>query len=370
MPSSPVLSRKVLTVAADSEFSSGSDTRKNSSNRGSIPGAPAWENYTFGGSIPLQSTNQGVSDRESINPIPPDAESIRSRTILCGSLQQTATASTSHTLVNLSQALRDDHISHSAPPSKPHITPSDMSKFEDTTSSSKTPCITSRLDSRPNRTPLQQRHTAIKRSLRFLFIYPVVYMLMWIIPFVSHCLQYSDKYSSNPPFVLTCFVTAILSLQCAVDCVLFSTREKPWRCIRGSDGTFWGSFSIWEHDLRGGRESGSFGIDRLFGDRETGKSQMEMNAEARVARERRDLEIEGMRRDWEMTQRKRKESLDRRGGRLDRSWWEVEGRRRADSVLLGTDGPPPEEQGGISQQPKHEETILEEREEEADGKTT
>ena len=355
-------------MPTESDFGSGSDSRKNSSNRGSIPGAPAWENYTFGGSTPLQTTLQGANERDLINAIPPDTESIYSRENPSSNLQNIATTSMSHTLVNLSQALRDDHIALSAPAFKSGFAPSDLPIFpanDGTTNSSKNP----RTINNPDRTSLQQRHTAIKRSLRFLFIYPVVYALMWLIPFASHCLQYSDHYSTNPPFVLSCFVTAILSLQCAVDCVLFSTREKPWRYIGGSDGTFWGSFSIWEHDLNGGRESGTFGHERLFGDRETGKSRMEMMAEARVARERRNLEMEGVRRDWEMTQRKRKESLDRRGGRSDRSWWEVEGRRRADSVLLGTDGLTSEDAAGTAQ-PRHEETILEEREEETEERAS
>ena len=372
IPSSPTLSGKGLTSATDSELGSGSDTRKNSSNRGSIPGAPAWENYTFGGSMPLQTMAQGATDTESINPIPPDMDTMHSRAVPPSNLQRTTTTSTSNTLVNLSQALRDDRISTSVPTFKTVFSsPSHLRNSPVNDSSADSPSDSSepRTGNRPDRTSLQKRHTAIKRSLRFLFIYPVVYTLMWIIPFASHCLQYSDHYSTNPPFILNCFVTAILSLQCAVDCVLFSTREKPWRYIKGSDGTFWGSFTVWEHDLKLGRESGLFGGERLFGDRETGKSRTEMIAEARAARERRDLEMEGMRREWEMTQRKRKESLDRRGGRLDRSWWEVEGRQRADSVLLGTDGPISDEHVEIPQ-PKHEETILEEGEEETEDRPT
>lgn len=31
----------------------------------------------------------------------------------------------------------------------------------------------------------------------------------------------------------------------AVDCLIFSLREKPWRNIPASDRTFWGSFCFW-----------------------------------------------------------------------------------------------------------------------------
>ena len=69
---------------------------------------------------------------------------------------------------------------------------------------------------------------------------------------------------------------------------------------------------------------------------EGGKTKGEMLAEARRARDRRELERVGMMRDRETSERQRRESLARRGGQ-DRSWWEVEGRRRGDSVMLGTD---------------------------------
>ena len=61
-----------------------------------------------------------------------------------------------------------------------------------------------------------------------------------------------------------------------------------------------------------------------------------MKGEAAVAQARLDKEREGEEvRRRERTER-RKRSLAQRGGR-DRSWWEVEGRWRRDSVLLGTE---------------------------------
>jgi G protein-coupled receptor GPR1 len=73
---------------------------------------------------------------------------------------------------------------------------------------------------------LHQKRIAIRRQLRFLFIYPLVYMFMWIIPFISHVLQYTNWYVRNPSLALTALVTVIVPLQCAVDSWLFSTREK------------------------------------------------------------------------------------------------------------------------------------------------
>jgi len=79
----------------------------------------------------------------------------------------------------------------------------------------------------PNNT-LQKRHQAIQRQLRKIFIYPLVYLLMWIPAFINHCYFYTK--SHDPPYILSCVSLTCLCLQCAVDCLIFSIREKPWRC--------------------------------------------------------------------------------------------------------------------------------------------
>lgn len=92
---------------------------------------------------------------------------------------------------------------------------------------------------------LARTRDKIQRQLRFLFIYPIVYIGMWIVPFVSHGLQYSDRFAVNPPFALTCCTTIFVCMQAAVDAWLFSTREKPWRHISGTNGGFWVSLKFW-----------------------------------------------------------------------------------------------------------------------------
>lgn len=79
---------------------------------------------------------------------------------------------------------------------------------------------------------LRKRHKAIQRQLRYMFIYPMVYLLIWLAPFINHCYFYTRQH--DPPFVLNCFAVACVSLQCTVDCLIFSIREKPWR--NGTDG--------------------------------------------------------------------------------------------------------------------------------------
>jgi len=150
----------------------------------------------------------------------------------------------------------------------------------------------------------------IRRQLRFLFIYPLVYIGMWILPFVSHVLQYDDKFAINPPFGLTCVTTICICSQAAVDSWLFSTREKPWRHIPETDGGFWTSLKFW---------SGWKGVGERRIVPGPGKTREEMVREARAAYQRRDEEL---------TQRRSQNDPPgahegtRRG---ERSWWEGTG---------------------------------------------
>lgn len=150
----------------------------------------------------------------------------------------------------------------------------------------------------------------IRRQLRFLFIYPLVYMGMWILPFVSHVLQYDDKFASKAPFGLTVVTTICICSQAAVDCWLFSTREKPWRQIPGIDGSFWESVKFW---------SGWEGLGKRGTVHGPGKSREEMVREARAAYQRRDVEFAQRRNVTDSVGAA--ESL-RRG---ERSWWEPVG---------------------------------------------
>ncbi|KAE8447689.1 hypothetical protein EG329_010495 [Mollisiaceae sp. DMI_Dod_QoI] len=151
----------------------------------------------------------------------------------------------------------------------------------------------------------------IRRQLRFLFIYPLVYIGMWILPFVSHVLQYDDKFAVNPPYGLTCVTTICICSQAAVDCWLFSTREKPWRQIPGTDGSFWASLKFW---------SGWGGMGKSQPSHGPGKSREEMVREARAAYRRRDEEL--------AQRRNQTDSIGPPGDvprRGERSWWEAVG---------------------------------------------
>ncbi|KAM3065788.1 G protein-coupled receptor gpr1 [Clarireedia jacksonii] len=152
----------------------------------------------------------------------------------------------------------------------------------------------------------------IRRQLRFLFIYPLVYIGMWIVPFVFHILQFNDRLAADPPFAVGCITTICVCSQGAVDCWLFSTREKPWRHIPGSDGTFFGSLKFWSlWTTKDGQQPQGRG---------PGKTRNEMAREARAAYRRRDEELAQRR--FEASQNN--QSIEG-NSRRDRSWWDVTG---------------------------------------------
>ena len=74
---------------------------------------------------------------------------------------------------------------------------------------------------------LWKRYKAIRRQLRYMFVYPMIYLLMWLVPFVNHCYFYTKEH--HPPFSLNTVSLVFLLLQCTVDCLVFSLKEKPWR---------------------------------------------------------------------------------------------------------------------------------------------
>ncbi len=78
----------------------------------------------------------------------------------------------------------------------------------------------------PNET-LYKRQKAIRRQLRYMFVYPMIYLVMWLMPFVNHCYSYTKAH--YPPFSLNTISLVFLLLQCTVDCLVFSVKEKPWR---------------------------------------------------------------------------------------------------------------------------------------------
>ncbi|MCJ1485878.1 hypothetical protein MMC06_006053 [Schaereria dolodes] len=334
----PKLSKHSLTESFEGTSSQSPDTRHNFSNTAPILedairpqrplkcsclSNPAWESYTFGDIQPLPKITLGDEDNDE-NEVRDTVDKIKVKRIptTTFALPNRMPVEANSTGTRMYQSLHKSRNPSVVPP-RPRSTSATTPVSNPTIFKLSSITTDGTVDAFPAVAPpssgmtLQQRHVLIKRQLRFLFVYPLVYTFMWTVPFAAHCLQYSDYYSQNPPFVLNCFTTPLLALQCAVDCWLFGSRERPWRNV-GRDGrgqgTFWKSLKWWEE-----RGSGTKGL--VKGNGRAGRRVGTMMGEAEVARVRRALEVE--------TERLRRREDG--NGEVEKNWWEVDERWLRDS---------------------------------------
>lgn len=146
----------------------------------------------------------------------------------------------------------------------------------------------------------------IHRQLNKMFIYPLVYLVVWILPFFVHL----TNYTKGVPFGLVCATITLLSAQGLVNALIFSWREKPWRHIRknkNNDSKFWKcdegekfNLKFWKSHRR--QESMNPNV---------GRTREEMLLDGRCARERRDVELE-----------ERRVELEAARAKAKKDWWD------------------------------------------------
>ncbi|KAK3323799.1 G protein-coupled glucose receptor regulating Gpa2-domain-containing protein [Cercophora scortea] len=147
----------------------------------------------------------------------------------------------------------------------------------------------------------------IRRQLRSLLAYPLVYMIIWVFPFVSHVMGYDDSVRPDDPQWLLVVSIISLCVQGAVDCLLFTIREQPWRHAKAG---FWASLGKrltlkWSGSWR------DVGM--------AGRTREEMLVDGRLARQRREEEIA-----FERTRTRTRATVLGEGGTSGREWWDVE----------------------------------------------
>ncbi|KAK5658348.1 hypothetical protein OQA88_2324 [Cercophora sp. LCS_1] len=176
------------------------------------------------------------------------------------------------------------------------------------TSGSGTPILTSAPFSLFESNSLVTRNRSkVRRQLRSLFVYPLVYIIIWVFPFVSHIMGYDDAIRPDDPMWLLILGIISLSVQGTVDCALFAAREKPWRhAATGVGMGFWDGLG---HKLTLTRD----------GAQASGRTREEMMVDGRLARERRGEEV--------VVERSQKSSAGQGAEqRSVRYWWDVEER--------------------------------------------
>lgn len=119
----------------------------------------------------------------------------------------------------------------------------------------------------------------LRRQLRLLFVYPAVYACVWVFPFVSDV----SRFNSGPDGRHNAFWVLVVSLvslcvQGLCDAVVFCSREKPWRHVRGDvcESFRLGFLRGWSWDMR----------------KDSGRTREEMFNDSSRARSRRDEELE------------------------------------------------------------------------------
>ncbi|KAI5464928.1 G protein-coupled glucose receptor regulating Gpa2-domain-containing protein, partial [Mariannaea sp. PMI_226] len=125
-----------------------------------------------------------------------------------------------------------------------------------------------------NATGLVKTRETIRRQVKQVFIYPVVYVAIWALPFIVHL----TGFGAGASFGVRVASVGCLSLHGLIDATIFSWKEKPWLHSRRKGSGF--NLTRWR---RGRYDNGR--------NTTAGRTREEMIVDGRLARQRRDREI-------------------------------------------------------------------------------
>lgn len=140
----------------------------------------------------------------------------------------------------------------------------------------------------------------ILRQLRLLFIYPIVYVAIWILPFIVQL----TGYGRGAPYGMRLASIIFLCFHGLADAVVFSLKEKPWRhsqAFKRINVQFW----------KRRQEVPDVGA-------RVGRTREEMTLDSRFAKKRRQQEQA----EWEMDRQAGNEA--RKAARAVPQWWDAE----------------------------------------------
>lgn len=113
----------------------------------------------------------------------------------------------------------------------------------------------------------------IIRQLHLLFVYPLVYVVIWILPFIVHL----TGYGKGAPYAMRMTSLVFLCLHGFADALVFSLKEQPWKHSK--------PFNI--HGLKFWKRRPTMNA----GGPRVGRTREEMMVDGRLARVRRDQEL-------------------------------------------------------------------------------
>jgi hypothetical protein len=110
-----------------------------------------------------------------------------------------------------------------------------------------------------------------------MFMYPLGYLALWVLPFVAQLIERDG--SIAPPFPLLLLAQVSLCLQGALDAIIFLCWEKPWKCPKNQQ--YEHCSKSWANIYRMNFRSGF----------KVGRTREEMQVDMMDARMRRGIEL-------------------------------------------------------------------------------
>ncbi|KAF4451597.1 hypothetical protein F53441_5453 [Fusarium austroafricanum] len=138
----------------------------------------------------------------------------------------------------------------------------------------------------------------ILRQLRLLFIYPIVYVAIWILPFIVQL----TGYGRGAPYQMRLASIVLMSFHGLADSIVFSLKEKPWRHSQAFKKI---NFQFWKRR----QEEPDVGA-------RVGRTREEMTLDSRFAKQRREQEQA----EWEMDRQANQDA--RKAARAPPQWWD------------------------------------------------
>ncbi|KAF5017932.1 hypothetical protein F66182_10116 [Fusarium sp. NRRL 66182] len=143
----------------------------------------------------------------------------------------------------------------------------------------------------------------ILRQLRLLFIYPIVYVAVWILPFIVQL----TGYGRGAPYGMRLASIIFLCSQGLANAVVFSLKEKPWRHGQAFGAFEFINLKFWKRK----QETPDVGA-------RVGRTREEMTLDSRFAKKRREQEQA----QWQMDRQAGQDA--RKAARTASEWWEAD----------------------------------------------
>ncbi|KAK9452298.1 G protein-coupled glucose receptor regulating Gpa2-domain-containing protein, partial [Limtongia smithiae] len=78
----------------------------------------------------------------------------------------------------------------------------------------------------------RQQRVMIERQVKYLFLYPIFYVVSWALPFVETCMLFTSDFLNHPVVWLGYISAFSYAISGLMNTLIFAIRERPWRQCR------------------------------------------------------------------------------------------------------------------------------------------